>query len=105
MTNEELEARLAHHSESLKAGLTAALKPFCDSMLESARIAEEGPTNRLRQNLVAGCYQIRLKALVEHGKEDIDPAEINVVMRFLAPDGEEILVKPGKFGPYLKKGE
>lgn len=69
MTNEELEARLAHHSESLKAGLTAALKPFCDSMLESARIAEEGPTNRLRQNLVAGCYQIRLKALVEDATE------------------------------------
>jgi DNA topoisomerase-1 len=46
-----------------------------------------------------------LKALVDLGKEVIDPAEINVVMRFLAPDGEEILVKPGKFGPYLKKGE
>ena len=46
-----------------------------------------------------------LKALVDQGKEVIDPAEINVVMRFLAPDGEEILVKPGKFGPYLKKGD
>ncbi|CAN5703869.1 type I DNA topoisomerase [soil metagenome] len=46
-----------------------------------------------------------LKLLVERGKEDIDPAEINVVGRFVTPDGEEILVKPGKFGPYLKKGE
>ncbi|MCU1358273.1 MAG: topoisomerase [Acidimicrobiales bacterium] len=46
-----------------------------------------------------------LKLLVERGKEEIDPAEINVVMRFIAPDGEEIVVKPGKFGPYLKKGE
>ncbi len=46
-----------------------------------------------------------LKRLVEEGKEEIDPAEINVVLRFTAPDGEEIVVKPGKFGPYLKKGE
>jgi len=46
-----------------------------------------------------------LKLLVERGKDDIDPAEINVVTRFTAPDGETILVKPGKFGPYLKKGE
>ena len=46
-----------------------------------------------------------LKVLVERGKEGIDPAEINVVGRFLTPDGEEILVKPGKFGPYLKKGD
>ncbi|MGI8755645.1 MAG: type I DNA topoisomerase, partial [Acidimicrobiales bacterium] len=46
-----------------------------------------------------------LKLLVEQGKDQIDPAEINVVGRFTAPDGEEIVVKPGKFGPYLKKGE
>ncbi len=47
-----------------------------------------------------------LKALVERGKsEAIDPAEINVVMRFVTEDGEQILVKPGKFGPYLKRGE
>ncbi|MCU1350992.1 MAG: topoisomerase [Acidimicrobiales bacterium] len=46
-----------------------------------------------------------LKALVEQGKETIDPAEINVVMRFETPDGDPILVKPGKFGPYLKRGE
>jgi DNA topoisomerase-1 len=46
-----------------------------------------------------------LKVLVEQGKDDIDPAEINVVGRFVTPDGEEILVKPGKFGPYLKRGE
>ncbi|CAN5907426.1 type I DNA topoisomerase [soil metagenome] len=46
-----------------------------------------------------------LKVLVERGKDEIDPAEINVVGRFVTPEDEEILVKPGKFGPYLKKGE
>ncbi|MBX3313710.1 MAG: type I DNA topoisomerase [Actinobacteria bacterium] len=46
-----------------------------------------------------------LKRLVDLGKEVIDPAEINVVRRIITPDGEEIVVKPGKFGPYLKKGD
>jgi DNA topoisomerase-1 len=35
---------------------------------------------------------------------EIDPAEINVVAGS-SPRGEEIVVKPGKFGPYLKKGD
>jgi DNA topoisomerase-1 len=46
-----------------------------------------------------------LKRLVDLGKEVIDPAEINVVRRIITPDGEEIVVKPGKFGPYIKKGD
>ena len=47
-----------------------------------------------------------LAALVERGKgEAIDPAEINVVRRLITEDGEEIVVKPGRYGPYLKRGE
>ncbi|HEY4377075.1 MAG TPA: type I DNA topoisomerase [Acidimicrobiales bacterium] len=46
-----------------------------------------------------------LKALVERGKDTIDPAEINVVMQLVTPDGEPIVVKPGRYGPYLKRGE
>ena len=47
-----------------------------------------------------------LAALVERGKsEAIDPAEINVVRRFITEDGEQIVVKPGRYGPYLKRGE
>ncbi len=46
-----------------------------------------------------------LKALVERGKDEIDPAEINVVARLTPPDGEQIVVKPGRYGPYVKQGE
>ncbi|MCU1370583.1 MAG: topoisomerase, partial [Ilumatobacteraceae bacterium] len=46
-----------------------------------------------------------LSRLIDLGKETIDPAEINVVRRFITDDGEEIVVKPGRYGPYLKRGE
>jgi DNA topoisomerase-1 len=46
-----------------------------------------------------------LSRLIDLGKETIDPAEINVVRRFITADGEEIVVKPGRYGPYLKRGE
>ena len=46
-----------------------------------------------------------LSRLIDLGKETIDPAEINVVRRFITEDGEEIVVKPGRYGPYLKRGE
>ena len=46
-----------------------------------------------------------LARLVELGKETIDPAEINVVATLVSPNGEKIVVKPGKYGPYLKMGD
>ena len=46
-----------------------------------------------------------LKALVERGMDDIDPAEINVVRRFVDADGEDDRGPAGRYGPYLKRGE
>ncbi len=46
-----------------------------------------------------------LKSLVDKGLEDIDAAAINAIPIGLDPDGVEIVVKPGKYGPYLKRGE
>ncbi|CAB4798577.1 MAG: type I DNA topoisomerase [Actinobacteria bacterium] len=47
-----------------------------------------------------------LKALVETKIGDIDAAEVNTFPLGLDPDtGEEIVVKPGKYGPYVKRGE
>jgi len=46
-----------------------------------------------------------LKRLVEENLDEIDAAEINTFP--LGPDehGELIVVKPGKYGPYVKRGE
>ena len=47
-----------------------------------------------------------LKRLVEANLGDIDAAEINTFPLGVDPEsGEEIAVKPGKFGPYVKRGE
>ena len=46
-----------------------------------------------------------LKRLVEENLDEIDAAAINTVPLGLDADGELIVVKPGKYGPYVKRGE
>ncbi len=46
-----------------------------------------------------------LKRLVEENLDEIDAAEINTFPIGNDPDGNEIVVKPGKYGPYVKRGE
>jgi DNA topoisomerase I len=45
-----------------------------------------------------------LKRLVEENLDEIDAAEINTFPLGHDPDGNEIVVKPGKYGPYVKRG-
>ena len=46
-----------------------------------------------------------LKRLVEENLGEIDAAEINTFPIGADPDGNEIVVKPGKYGPYVKRGD
>ena len=46
-----------------------------------------------------------LKRLVEENLDEIDAAAINTFPLGLDADGELIVVKPGKYGPYVKRGE
>ena len=46
-----------------------------------------------------------LKKLVEENLDEIDAAAINTFPIGTDPDGEEVVVKPGKYGPYVKRGE
>ena len=46
-----------------------------------------------------------LKRLVEENLDEIDAAAINTFPIGTDPDGNEIVVKPGKYGPYVKRGE
>jgi DNA topoisomerase-1 len=46
-----------------------------------------------------------LKRLVEENLDEIDAAEINTFPLGADADGNLIVVKPGKYGPYVKRGE
>jgi DNA topoisomerase-1 len=46
-----------------------------------------------------------LKRLVEENLDEIDAAEINTFLIGVDVDGNEIVVKPGRYGPYVKRGE
>ena len=46
-----------------------------------------------------------LKRLVEENLDEIDAAAINTFPLGLDADGHEVVVKPGKYGPYVKRGE
>jgi DNA topoisomerase-1 len=46
-----------------------------------------------------------LKRLVAENLDEIDAAEINTFPIGNDPDGNMIVVKPGKYGPYVKRGE
>jgi len=48
---------------------------------------------------------IGLKRLVEVNLDEIDAAEINTFPLGLDAEGNEIVVKPGRYGPYVKRGE
>jgi DNA topoisomerase I len=46
-----------------------------------------------------------LKRLVEENLDEIDAAEINTFSLGKDAAGDEIVVKPGRYGPYVKRGE
>ena len=46
-----------------------------------------------------------LKRLVEENLDEIDAAAINTFSLGLDAEGTEVVVKPGKYGPYVKRGE
>jgi len=46
-----------------------------------------------------------LKRLVEENLDEIDAAEINTFVIGHDDQGDEIVVKPGKYGPYVKRGD
>ena len=46
-----------------------------------------------------------LKRLVEENLDHIDAAEINTFPIGHDPEGNEIVVKPGRYGPYVKRGD
>jgi DNA topoisomerase-1 len=82
----------------------------------TARIEEDldsiARNERQKQDWLADFYfgveddrLVGLKQLVAENLDEIDAAEVNTFPIGLDPDGVQIVVKPGKYGPYVKRGE
>jgi DNA topoisomerase I len=66
----------------------------------------DGDTEPISAEAGFGADALRgLKRLVEENLDEIDAAEINTFPLGVDADGNVIVVKPGKYGPYVKRGD
>jgi len=67
---------------------------------------DDGDTQPITAEAGVGDDALRgLKRLVVENLDEIDAAEINTFPLGNDPDGNLIVAKPGKYGPYVKRGE
>ena len=76
------------------------LNDFYFGASPDASAGEPSATGADRDDALRG-----LKRLVEENLDEIDAAEINTFPIGVDADGNEIVVKPGKYGPYVKRGD
>ncbi len=92
-----------HFDELVDYAFTARIEEDLDSIARN---------ERQKQDWLADFYfgdedeQLRgLKQLVAENLDEIDAAEINTFPIGTDPDGNVVVVKPGKYGPYVKRGD
>jgi DNA topoisomerase-1 len=92
-----------HFGELVDYAFTARIEEDLDSIARKERQKQDW-----LQNFYFGDEGDRLpglKRLVEENLDEIDAAEINTFPIGSDADGHEIVVKPGKYGPYVKRGD
>ncbi len=92
-----------HFGELVDYAFTARIEEDLDSIARNERQKQDW-----LQNFYFGDEDDNLpglKRLVEENLDEIDAAEINTFPIGNDPEGREIVVKPGKYGPYVKRGD
>ncbi|MFN6122445.1 MAG: type I DNA topoisomerase [Actinomycetes bacterium] len=92
-----------HFDELVDYAFTARVEEDLDSIARN----ERGKVDWLRDFYFGDAEEQLpgLKRLVAENLDEIDAAEINTFPIGVDPDGTEIVVKPGKYGPYVKRGD
>jgi len=89
-----------HFTDLVDYAFTARMEDELDGI--AARQVEREPW---LQHFWFGDEVPGLKTLVDDGMDAIDAADINTMIVGPDADGEVIVVKPGRYGPYVKRGE
>ena len=92
-----------HFDELVDYAFTARIEEDLDSIARNERQKQDW-----LQHFYFGSEEEALpglKRLVEENLDHIDAAEINTFPIGNDPDGNEVVVKPGKYGPYVKRGD
>ena len=92
-----------HFDDLVDYAFTARVEEDLDSIARN----ERGKVDWLQHFYFGDAdeQQPGLKRLVAENLDHIDAAEINTFPIGLDPDGNAIVVKPGKYGPYVKRGD
>ena len=88
-----------HFGQYVDYAFTAAMEDDLDKI--AARDAERVPW---LTNFYFG-DGAGLKPMVDSAMDDIDAAAVNSIRLGDAPDGQPVVVRVGKYGPYLQKGD
>jgi DNA topoisomerase-1 len=92
-----------HFDELVDYAFTARIEEDLDSIARNELQKQDWLTNFYFGE--DGAELPGLKRLVAENLDEIDAAEINTFPIGVDPDGAEIVVKPGKYGPYVKRGD
>jgi DNA topoisomerase-1 len=90
-----------HFDELVDYAFTARLEDDLDAIA----LGDQDKLRWLRDFYFGGEHPPGLKQLVEENLDKIDAAQINTFLIGHDDTGEEIVVKPGKYGPYVKRGD
>ena len=90
-----------HFDDLVDYELTAKIEEDLDGIADGSRQKDEW-----LQRFYFGADDLPgLKTLVEENLDQIDAARINTFPIGLDEEGNEVVAKPGRYGPYVKRGE
>jgi len=94
-----------HFAELVDYGFTAQLEAILDRISNGEADSETMLADFYFGPLVDGARRDGLRDLVTHRLPEIDAAAINTFLLGDDPNGIPVIAKPGRYGPYVQRGD